>query len=197
MPKEDLPQRARCGPRGAAPVAVKNPTGGPCSERMRSCDRDAKGFTRSKDTSFSLSLLYAIPDGRPPGFTIVLIRQTNPTSLRLRALNRRLITRPDTKGIGLDLDSTDERAPWKTLKRVSRWQRENQENGKGERMGGGNALKCQGAAAMHLCQCGIHQAQLSPRKRGGGNSKDGFFNQIRTGGHVKQFQQILYTETLG
>ena len=54
--------------------------------------------------------------------------------------------------------------------------------------GGGNALKCQGAAAMHLCQCGIHQAQLSPRKRGGGNSKDGFFNHVRTAGYVKQFQ---------
>ena len=121
---------------GVAPVAVKEPTGGPSSKRMRSCNRDAKGFARSKDTSFRsplpLSLLlYAIPDGRPPGFTIVLIRQTNPTSLRLRALNRRLITRPDTKGIGLDLDSTDERAPLKALKRVSRWQQ--RENGKGRR----------------------------------------------------------------
>ena len=85
-----------------------------------------------KTPPFSLSLLYAIPDGRPPGFTIVLIRQTNPTSLRLRALNRRLITRPDTKGIGLDLDSTDERAPLKTLKRVSRWQRRERENQPGE-----------------------------------------------------------------
>ena len=55
-------------------------------------------------------------------------------------------------------------------------------------MGGGNALKCKWAAAMHLCQCGIHQAQLSPRKRGGGNSKDGFFNHVRTAGYVKQFQ---------
>ena len=144
----------------------------------------------------SLSLLYAIPDGRPPGFTIVLIRQTNPTSLRLRALNRRLITRPDTKGIGLDLDSTDERAPWKTLKRVSWWQRDKRENEKGGWMGGGNALKCQWAAAMHLCQCGIHQAQLSPRKRVGGNSRMTSSTKSQLLVMLNSFKQILQSETL-
>ena len=113
----------------------KTPQVGRCSERMRSCDRDAKGFARSKDTSL-LPSHCCMPfrmDGPRALPLFSSVRRIQPTSLRLRALNRRLITRPDTKGIGLDLDSTDERAPWKTLKRVSRWQRG--ENGKGGRMG--------------------------------------------------------------
>ena len=75
---------------------------------MRSCDRDVKGFARSKDTSLrSLSLLYAIPDGRPPGFTIVLIRQTNPTSLPPTAsskstLNYQAGHKRNWIGLGLD-----------------------------------------------------------------------------------------------
>ena len=60
-----------------------------------------------KTPPFSLSLLYAIPDGRPPGFTIVLIRQTNPTSLPPTAsskstLNYQAGHKRNWIGLGLD-----------------------------------------------------------------------------------------------
>ena len=66
---------------------VKNPPGGQGNEY----DRDAKGFARSKDTvPLPLPLPFGM-DCHAPGF-YHCSHQSDESTLRLRALNRRLIT---------------------------------------------------------------------------------------------------------
>ena len=159
---------------------------------MRSCDRNAKDFARSL-----LSLTVVCHSGwTAPGLYHCShpSDESNlpPTASSKSTLNYQAGHKRNWIGLGLDR----RKDALETLKRVSRWQRDKRENEKGGRMGGGNALKCQGAAAMHLCQCGIHQAQLSPRKRGGGNSRMTSSTKSQLLVMLNSFKQILQSETL-